>query len=98
VPPELVAKGVAPNTLRDDGREFDWSEVLGGLFHVHSSACAPESNCYSVAVCYCGYWYYIDARDRDSKATFNLLMEVSRLEVGTQTGTGPMLTLPLGGR
>jgi hypothetical protein len=28
----------------------------------------------------------------------DLLIAVSRLEVGTQTGTGPMLTLPLGGR
>ncbi len=98
VPPELAANGVAPSTAGDDGRGFDWEEVLGGLFHVCSSSSAPASDCASVAVCYRGYWYYIDARDRDSKATFNLLMEVSRLEVGTQAGSGPMLTLPLGGR
>lgn len=98
VPPDLTVKGVAPNTIGEDGRDFEWDEVLGGLFHVCSSSTAPAEDCASVAVYYRGYWYYIDARDRDSKATFNLLMEVSRLEVGARTGAGPMLTLPIGGR
>jgi hypothetical protein len=51
-----------------------------------------------IAVRYRGYWFYIDARDRDTKATFALLVELSRLELGAKTGTAPILTLPLGGR
>ena len=52
-----------------------------------------------VAVCYRNHWYYIDDRDRDSKATFALVLEVSRLQVSTEkSGAGPVLTLPVGGR
>ena len=51
-----------------------------------------------VAVCYLGYWFYIDERDRDTKATYSLLLELSRLELGAKTGTAPLLTLPLAGR
>ena len=51
-----------------------------------------------MAVCHLGYWYYIDEADQDTKATFSLLLQLSRLELAGKTGQGPMLTLPLGGR
>ena len=38
--------------------------------------------CAAVAVRYRDHWFYIDDRDRDSKATFALLLELSRLELG----------------
>jgi hypothetical protein len=48
---------------------------------------------------YKGHWFYIDESDRDSKSTFSLLMELSRLELGVRTGQqAPLLTLPLNGR
>ena len=54
--------------------------------------------CAHVAVCYKGYWFYIDERDRDTKATFALLVELSRLQLATDKGgAAPLLTLPLGG-
>ena len=38
-------------------------------------------------------------RDRDTKATFALLVELSRLQLATDKGgTAPLLTLPIGGR
>ena len=40
----------------------------------------------------------IDETDQDTKATFSLLVELSRLEVAGKPGAGPVLTLPLGGR
>lgn len=98
VPPELIAKQVVPLTFRADGGVFDWHEVLEGLFAVKSSVCAPQPGCAAVEVYYQGYWYYIDASDRDSKATFNLLIELSRQELGNAQHRAPMLTLPLGGR
>ena len=57
-----------------------------------------ETACASVAVRYRDVWFYIDDRDRDTKATFALLVELSRLELGAKVGTAPLLTLPLGGR
>ena len=51
-----------------------------------------------VAVPYQGYWFYIDRTDQDTKATFSLLMELSRLELIGKTGVGPVLTLPVSGR
>jgi hypothetical protein len=93
VPPEHAASGVAPQTPG-----FDWHQVTAGLFRVEYAAGKKPPACAHVAVCYRGYWFYIDERDRDSKATLALLVELSRMELGTQTGSGPMLTLPLGGR
>jgi hypothetical protein len=98
VPPEHIVSGVAPQTVGPDGVAFDWDQVLGGLFKVcWAAGKRPPPNAH-VAVCYRGYWFYIDERDRDTKATFSLLVELSRLEVGAKAGTTPLLTLPLGGR
>ena len=47
---------------------------------------------------YRDYWFYIDDRDADSKATFSLLMTMTRINLlGTRKG-GPTLTLPVAGR
>ncbi len=90
------ACGVAPETVDSSGQPFDWSLVLVGLFHVHccTGNYAPANA--SVAVWHQGAWYYIDDRDRDTKATFSLVMEMSRLELDQKMGTAPLLTLPLG--
>lgn len=99
LPPEHAASGVAPLTMEPDGRVFDWDQVLGGLFKVYAVAGKGPPACAHVAVCYRGYWFYIDERDRDTKATFALLVELSRLQLPTDKGgTGPVLTLPVGGR
>jgi len=34
----------------------------------------------------------------NTKSTFSLLLELSRLEVLGKAGTGPLLTLPIGSR
>ena len=43
-----------------------------------------------------GYWYYIDDRDQESKATFALVLQLSRLDFARQQPAGPFLTLPVG--
>ena len=96
VPEAHRRAGIAPQTCGYDGGVFDWQEVLGGLFRVHScSAKKPPESAY-VAVKYRDHWYYIDQRDRESKATFALLLEVSRLELQSTEAKSPLLTLPLG--
>lgn len=98
VPPEHVTCGLVPMTLEPDGRVFDWHQVLEGLFRVCCSSSKKRPPHAYVAVHFAGYWYYIDERDRDTKATFALLLELSRLELTGKTGATPVLTLPLGGR
>ena len=86
VPPEHAASGVAPQTVGFGGVPFDWQEVLGGLFQVCWADGKKPPPCAHVAVRYNGYWFYIDERDRDTKATFALLVELSRLELAAKTG------------
>ena len=98
VPPEHLANGTAPVTLEPDGQVFDWDRVLRGLFRVcRADGCRRPPHAH-VAVRHGGYWFYIDERDRDTKATFSLVLELSRLELTAKTGPAPVLTLPLGGR
>ena len=97
VPQEHLACGLAPYTRGYDGRPFDWQQVLGGLFHVCSVKSKKPPADAQVAVRYQGYWFYIDERDRYTKATFALLLEVSRLELESTEAQAPMFTLPLGG-
>jgi len=94
VPPDHAAAGLAPQTAGG----FDWQQVLGGLFRVCWAGGKKPPPCAHVAVRYNGYWFYIDERDRDTKATFALLVELSRLELAAKAGAAPILTLPLGGR
>jgi len=96
IPPSHRREGIVPQTCAYDGGVFDWQDVLGGLFRVHSCATKKPPECAYVAVKYRDHWYYIDQRDRESKATFALLLEVSRLELKSTESKSPLLTLPLG--
>ena len=94
VPAAHRARGLATVTRDDAGRDFDWHAVMRDLFHVRSSDQRPTNA--HVAVQYKGAWFYVDEADQDTKATFSLLVELSRLELSGKTGPGPQLTLPVG--
>jgi hypothetical protein len=72
------------------------NERRNGLFRVYSVKDEPANA--HVAIPYKGYWFYIDRTDQDTKSTFSLLLELSRLEVLGKPGAGPVLTLPISGR
>jgi len=95
IPPEHLARGLARSTTTASGGLFDWQQVTQGLFHARwSQGDTPPAGAH-VAVSYQGYWFYIDTTDHETKATFSLLMELSRLDLQTKTGDRPLLTLPL---
>ena len=55
-----------------------------------------QANAY-VAVKYRGWWYSIDDRDAQSKVTFTIILQLSRLDLRRRPpGGGPLLTLPVG--
>ena len=95
VPPQHTANGIARTTRTADGSVFDWEPVTHGLFRTHwSQAKGPPSGAH-VPVFYQGYWFYIDAADVETKSTFSLLVDLSRLDLQTSHGDRPLLTLPL---
>jgi hypothetical protein len=96
VPAEHINSGIAPTTSGGDGSHFDWSQVMRGLISIRHCKGRRAPDCAWIAVSYNDYWFYIDERDRDSKATFCLLLEISRLELNAPSTSGPILTLPLG--
>ena len=98
VPPEHVARGILTVTRDESGAIYDWPRVMRGLFHVRWAQGDERPPGAHAAAQYRGYWFYIEESDQDTKSTFSLLMELSRLELAGKAGPGPVLTLPLGGR
>jgi len=99
VPAEHAGAGLVTVTRESTGTPFDWRPVTDGLFRVHSVKSDKRPPSAHVAVPYKGYWFYIDETDQDTKSTFSLLIELSRLELTTgKAGPGPILTLPVSGR
>ena len=97
--PTEHAMGNLVTTTRDAaGQPFDWSLLMQGLFRVYSIKADERPENAHVAVPYKGHWFYIDQTDQETKSTFSLLLELSRLEVVGKPGGGPVLTLPVGTR
>jgi hypothetical protein len=98
VPTDHLTCGLVALPTDESGHTFDLQEVTRGLFEVQVwKGHKPPPHAY-VAVKYRGYWYYIDDRDQESKATLALMFQLSRLDFGReQSGRrGPVLTLPAG--
>jgi hypothetical protein len=97
IPPEHSARGLVTITTAESGTVYDWPRMMRGLFHVKSVLAGDRPTSAQIAVRYRGYWFYIDDTDQESKSTFSLLLQVSRLELAGKPGPGPVLTLPVGG-
>jgi hypothetical protein len=96
VPPDHLCAGLVGPTVDADGRVFDDRAVTRGLFEVHLADGHKPPRTAFVAIKYRGYWYYIDDRDQSSKATFALMMQLSRLDFARPLPGAPLLTLPVG--
>ena len=79
-------------TLDHNRFAFNWKDVMGDLFQVHSSRLPPHDA--AVRVTFRGYWFYIDDSDISSKSTFNLMLELFNLEIRAGGGQQlPLLTI-----
>ena len=96
VPDEHLAAGLVRLPAGPDGRPFDGRAITDGLFTVHACRGHKPPPTAFVAIKYRDYWYYIDDRDQPSKATFTLMLALSRLDFGRQPPGAPFLTLPVG--
>ena len=85
-----------------DASDINWSGPAGtksrlhpeSFFNVHVGDHAPDDA--YVAIAYDGIWFWIDARDTNSKATFSLVQYLVRLQTarGAQPKPGVLLTIP----
>lgn len=97
IPDEHLCSGLVRPMYDNNGNLVSPGEITRGLFTVHSCKGHKRPPNASVAIQYRGFWYYIDDRDQDSKATFSMLFYLSRLDFARQQlGSGPTLTLPVG--
>lgn len=94
-PRRHIEAKLVTQTADEDGNPFDWNDVTGGLFRVHSSKWRPKG--VAVRVRYREHWFYIDDADLDTKSTFALLGQLFALQAGEVASAAPVLTLPVGG-
>jgi len=97
VPVEHQMQGLVTLTVDETGAPFDWNEMLGDMFAVHSCKKCPEHA--AVAVPYKGYWFYLDQRDLETLGTFALLQQLYSIEVLTGGDKSPFVyTVGVGAR
>lgn len=95
VPEEHARCGIAPMAREADGSWYDWTRVTEGLIRICSSRQRPRGA--EVAVPYKGYWFFIPQDDPMSRATLAVLELLFSLQQTEEAGSGPLLTLPVGG-
>lgn len=94
--PEADRKAGKVTTTHDaEGKEFDWSRVVGSVLHVKCGESAPGAGQASVSVDYRGHWFWIEDNDLNSKTTFALLRLLLFLKSGENRAEGPAVTIPL---
>jgi hypothetical protein len=70
VPDIHIENGIAPVTCDHTGKPFDWSQVLGDLIRIRSTANRHRPKSAQIAVRYRDHWFYIVDADRDTKSTW----------------------------
>lgn len=95
VPQEHIDAGLVPLTCDANGNPIDWADIVGDEMRIQVSPTQPL--CAAIAVCYRGYWYYIDDRDLSSKSSFMLLSKLFNVTAESGSHSAPQLTIPIKG-
>ncbi len=94
--PEADRKAGKVTTTHDaEGKEFEWSRVVGPVLHVRCGEAEPAAAQAAVAVAYRGHWFWIEDNDLNSKTTFALLRLLLFLKSGENRADAPAVTIPL---
>lgn len=80
--------------IRSGGEDAQIKSEVGRFFRVHRSAARPERS--AIEVLHEGWWYWIAAEDLLSKQLFSLVRDLYDLQVKSQPGGRPVLTIPVG--
>ena len=94
VPDGHSESGLVTITRDAEGRPFDWEQVTGGLFRVHSAEARPVGA--FVAVPYRDAWFYLRNEDLESKSTFMLITQLFNLQAGQVKTIAPTRTIGVG--
>lgn len=94
VPQEHTELNLVRTTRDSSGNPFDWRSVTDALFRVVWSPEVSRPKQASVAVRFRNGWFYIEETDHVTKATFSLLLELSRMQLHASGPAGLLLTLP----
>lgn len=92
---DLTAGRVRKTLRRDNKGEFDWQELLEGVFRVRSASAAPTAAQASIVVPYRGSYFYIADDDLDTKSTFVLLNQLMALNA-TPSGNAAAINFTFG--
>jgi hypothetical protein len=93
IPEKHIKEGLIFVPVDASGAPFDWTQTTKGIFHVCVQKTKPKHA--FVMVKYRSFWYFIPDDDRESKSTFDLILELFNVQItpGTQ---GPIITVPVG--
>ncbi|MBT5410094.1 MAG: hypothetical protein HOK75_07515 [Phycisphaerae bacterium] len=86
IPSELADQALINTHPKD-------AEVEDKLLHIRTSLYRPRNA--SVAVEYHGAWFYVQADDLQSKATFLLIQMLMGMQSGASSSGAPVLTIPI---
>lgn len=87
-------EGYITITKAENGEEFDWNLMTGGLLRIHSQAEPPTKP--AIVTNYNDRYFFIKKSDLESKSTFTLLTQIFSLQSGATKDTSPLLTLGVG--
>ena len=79
---------------RSRGDDDEVKSEVRRFFRVNRSASRPERS--AIEVLHEGWWYWIAADDALSKQLFSLVRDLYDLQVKSQPGGRPVLTIPVG--
>jgi hypothetical protein len=95
IPESDIKAGTVTRVREDNGRIYDWNQLLHGVMTIHSSDRFPDNA--FVRTRFKGHWFYITNDDIDSKITFSLLVRLEFLTKGqnSEGQAAPILTIPV---
>jgi hypothetical protein len=89
---EVPERDIAEGRVYAPRRNAETDRLFPSMLRVHSTSSPPDQA--DIAVRYRDGWFYIDDRDHESKAAFNMLMMLFSLTETGAPAAAPIVTVP----